>query len=406
MVMSTPLPVLKKMECPNCGSPLEQRATNAQTIVCSTCGSFIAVGAEQPEVTSKSPQKPPPPPKPITLGAKGLLDGTEFFVMGRVVYTGWDARDTSDRWTWHEWLLGGADGRLLWLSFDEKGFTLYKKMRFREQFDPATARALPLGNGAQAMIRERYPARIVGAEGELTWKATAGEQLFVAEGAGQGKRYSIQKTAEEMEIHEGVPISEAMIAAAFGDENWQKRAVSSGGRTGGIPTRLMIGILCVLFAMIAFVVGSFAGNSQGNIIGEQRQVNLTQSANSVDVPVNISSTRRPHSVTLTVQTSASGSFPITVNIVDPTAQQRLVFSQTMSVAGGTASGEFVPFRSGEHLLRISTTSTSFDSATVTVAVRRGLWTTSWFTTYAVIIGLIGGFLVISGLGRMSGTTKG
>ncbi len=403
-------PVLKRLQCPNCGANIDQHAANAQTLICNTCGSFVAIGTETPEVTSKSPRKPPPAPKPIKLGMTGTLDGTEFFVIGRVVYTGWDPRDRSDKWTWHEWLLGGKDGRLLWLAHDEKGFSLYRRMRFRGEFDPERSSSIPLANGTRAMIRERYPAQIDGAEGELTWKATAGEQLYVAEGAGQGMRYSVQKTAQEMEIHEGKAISEADVATAFGDEQWAAKAQRSAV-SDAIPTRAVVGVVCIIFAMLAFVAGSLVGSLGGSQMLNE-QITLTSATNTIDVPLTINNTRRPHSVEISARTSGT-SFPLTVNIIDPTSQQRLLFSQTLRPATATSttifstvSENFVPFRSGLHQIRVSTSATSFDSASVTVEVKRNIWTSSWFTTFAIVIGLLGGFLFVTGIMNSVTTTKG
>ena len=75
----------------------------------------------------------------------------------------------------------------------------------------------------KSFINERYPAQIIGAEGELTWRATRGEQLWVAEGAGFGKKYSIQQTESELEVNEGKPISEIEmeLAQALGSDEWQ-----------------------------------------------------------------------------------------------------------------------------------------------------------------------------------------
>ena len=218
--MSEQTSVLKRLECPNCGSPINQHMPNTQTLVCPSCGSHVAIGAGDAELLNEGGRNLPPSPFPINVGDKFTLIGDEYFVMGRVIYRGWDPTDTSDYWVWNEWLLGAKSGQMLWLAYDENGFALYRKIRFRAQFDAKTSRTLDVENGKKAFINERYPAQIIGAEGELTWRATRGEQLWIAEGAGFGKKYSIQQTENELEVHEGKAIEEVELAEAMGNEKW------------------------------------------------------------------------------------------------------------------------------------------------------------------------------------------
>lgn len=406
--------VLNKLECPNCGSSLEQHNPNAQTIVCPACSSYVAIGGGQPEVTGKS-SRIPPAPKPIKPGMTATINGTEYFVMGRVVYTGWDPAEPSERWMWNEWLLGGTDGRLLWLSYDEKGFTLYHKMRFRGQFNPRTDHALPLGENTRALIRERYPAKIDGAEGELTWRAKENEQLYVAEGAGQGKRYSIQKNERELEIHEGKAFSEVDIAQAFGDSAWVQQAEKEQKAAGGVATRALIGLVCIVFAMMAFVSGTVAAET-GSVM-QTESVQLSPGNNVLQIPVNISQTRRPHIVELDVTEAPAGTSNRTItmstDIIDPTGQQRRVFSQTMALtsSGSTFSdeveGKFVPYRSGAHQLQLNMSAASdIPMVNFAVTIRESHITSTWFNVYAVVIGLLGGYLLITGvMNTITATTK-
>ena len=222
------LPVLKELKCPNCGHPLTQRLATAQTMVCPACNTYVAIGSEEAEALGQGTQIPKPP-VPIPLGAMTTLRGTKYFVLGRVLYRGWD---DEDRWHWTEWLMGGEDGKLLWLSYDEEdGFVIFEKMRIRAAFNPETDASIPLGENQQAYVTERYPAKILAAEGELTWRAKQGESLTMIEGTTGTKKISIQKTEEELEVYQGTKLTEREIAGAFGDQKWVQQ-IDSRKKTG------------------------------------------------------------------------------------------------------------------------------------------------------------------------------
>src|SRR5574341_208455 len=158
------LSTIKELQCPNCGSALSQHLANAQTLVCPACHSSISIGVGAAQTLGEGSQLGKPP-KPIKPGDRATFGKADFFVLGRVDYTGWD---DEDRWYWTEWLLGGADGRLAWLSYDdEDGFVMYRKIRFYEPFNVSTGIFLSTKAG-KAVVTERYPAQIVGVEGELT----------------------------------------------------------------------------------------------------------------------------------------------------------------------------------------------------------------------------------------------
>ncbi|MEO1444323.1 MAG: DUF4178 domain-containing protein, partial [Chloroflexota bacterium] len=268
--------VLKELQCPNCGTALSQYTPGAQTLVCHNCGSYVAIGAGDAEVTGKT-RKLPAPAVPVEIGKTITVEGVKYMVLGRVVYLGWD---DEDRWQWDEWQVGAEDGRMLWLAYDEKGFSIYKKERFRSQFNARTDRAIELKSGTFP-IHELYPARIVGAEGELTWRAQEDERLYVAEGARGGQRYSVQQTEEEIEVYTGVGVSELEVAKAFNDEKWIKRV--NARVTRGEHMR-MIGGLSILFAIGAIAM-AIAVSAIGERV-EQTVVPIRESAEFVDVDFN------------------------------------------------------------------------------------------------------------------------
>lgn len=405
------LPVLKELTCPNCGSPISQRNPTSQTLVCPKCNSYVAIGTEETTVMGRSSRLPSPPVS-ITLGQRLTIDGVSYFVLGRVLYEGWDADDDEpDRWQWTEWMAGSPDGRMVWFSYDrEDGFTLFRKLRIREPFNPLSDREIPVGGGKKFLVHERYPARIIGAEGELTWRATADDRLMMIEGAANGKRYSIQHSAEELEVYEGAEIDEAAVAAVAGDEAWAKRITQ---RTNGKQLRATLGLICIAFAAVALVLAAVASGSQGRLALNQ-EVKLTTAAPMVQIPFTIDITGRPIQIRawLRSQINPNTSYDVDVSIISPNEQEsplfELDFWQEQGVDEGVAWAEkndygedmFVPFLTGSHILEVEfgtpPAATNIPEVTIQVAAYKERFFPAWFLIYGVLAGVIGVVLWLSG----------
>ncbi len=403
-------PLLQKLSCPKCGAPVDHFTAGAQTLVCSHCGSFISVGSGDPELVGKG-TKIAKAPVPINIGDRFTYENIQYFVLGRVLYDGWDRSDTSDRWQWNEWLLGSNDGRLLWLSYDEKGFTLYTKLRIREAFNPMQDRAIPVGNGRSAAVHERYPARILGAEGELNWNAKPGDTVEMVEGAGHGKRYSVQFTGEELEIHQGDPWQALALAKAFNSPAWIeqiKRRQSTAALQG------ILGVICIAFAVVAAVMG-FAANSSGEQIATQ-QFSLSTASPSHTFPIDFDQVERPAIVSMSMIGSlrANTSVDLEVSVTSPNEVKTYLFTKSFwhetgyddegfwAEAEYQVSDMFVPTLSGSHIVEVLLEdNVGVEGLEMVVDVKRNHTMPLWYAVYAVIVGLAGVVLLFLYAGGMS-----
>lgn len=400
---------LQQLQCPSCGSPINQFSAASQSVVCKTCGSYVAIGSGTPELLNKA-AKLPSAPRPIKIGDRANIAGTDFIVLGRVVYEGWD---DEDKWTWHEWQLGGSDGRMIWMSFDENGFSMFQKLRFRSAFNAKIDSMLDLGEGKKAFIKERYPARVVGAEGELSWRAKPGERLFMAEGSGVGKQYSIQQTDEELEVYEGRSISEETLAQAFNSAEWQKDLKNQGNRKS---TLIGVGVVCLIAALIGIVFG-FGVMSSGELL-EPHFFTLTTSQPTATLEVEFNQIGRPAVVEVALR---SGSLPenssvdIDVSVASPDGTQNDLFIQELWHETGTdedgfwretqytSTQMFVPFQIGVHKLALDfDADPNVTSVEVAVSVRRNYIMPEWFFGYGVLCLIIGIIALLSGLNKKTG----
>jgi hypothetical protein len=396
----TKRPILKELKCPSCGAALAQYTPDAQTIVCPACSSFVALDMEGPTVTGKG-RKLPTPKVPIALGQTAFFQDTNFFVMGRVLYKGWD---DEDKWLWDEWLLGGADGRLLWLSFsdDAEGFSLFRKLRVREPFDAQTSATLPTGEGGQVRIHERYPAEIMGAEGELTWRAKTGDNLYMAEAFGNGKRYSVQQTADELEIHEGIPLTQEQVATAFKDPKWLEslKKVAHRGKTLAI-----IGALFILFGVLGIGAAIWASTTGERTVTQT--LTLSRANPIATIPVEFNQIGRASIVSVNAQGALPlpSSIDIDVSIDSPDGMENELFTLELWRESGSddegyweetqasASDMFVPFQTGTHNLEVALGEGDLDTISVGVDLRRNHVMPMWFIVYGVVMAVIGGIIL-------------
>lgn len=388
---------LKQLSCPNCGQALEQRLESAKTIVCPSCDNHISVGKEEAEVLSGG-SKLPAPAVPVYIGDTATIDGEEYFVLGRVVYRGWEPDDPSDRWHWTEWLLGAPSGKMVWLSFySETGFTIYERMRIRKPFDAETDRRIPVGRGEESFaVDARYPARIIGAEGELTFEAKTGERLLVVEGQLNGKSYSIQKTPTELEMYEGDMKTPHEIADAF-----QRPEIIDAVKGGLSPatTRrgyvwLAVAALGLLMSLGSCVLSGAAGNS-GNIIAQQ-PVNLNSERRAIAFPVAVNSTRPAR---LELASTSSSQMVVDVTVKRPNNQNLVVLTHDFRGGDNDASIEFVPRETGQHNIEVGfdqsiTTPSQFQAR---VEVYTNALNPNCFVSYACIGGILAIFMLLYGI---------
>ncbi|MDQ7034904.1 MAG: hypothetical protein Q9P01_08725 [Anaerolineae bacterium] len=150
---------------------------------------------------------------------------------------------------------------------------------------------------------------------------------FVAEGAGGGKKYSIQQTPDELEVYEGRAISEKAIATAFGNQEWVKNLEKAIARKS---TFRAIAVVCIIFAIVA-LVGALGVSGSGEEL-EPQLMRLSSANPSQSFVVNFDKINRPAIIAVDLR---SGGIPentfvdLDVSITAPDEQTYFLFTQEL-----------------------------------------------------------------------------
>ena len=206
-------PSVEHLQCPNCGGQVEVHpGRGPKAAVCTHCGSVLDLTSRQLEILGQvDPQFEPV--QDILPGAEAVLEGERHLVTGWLRYQGWDDEDS---WTWDEWQLVGDSGTARYLSYSpDEGFLLQSPVR---PTPAVTRRGLELPDGL-VRFHEVSPAAIVGMAGELTWRPRLGETLEVAEARRGQTHYSVERTAEEVEVVAGERLEDVTVWTALGRDD-------------------------------------------------------------------------------------------------------------------------------------------------------------------------------------------
>ena len=176
--------------CPSCGAPIEFKAGSTIVLVCPFCRSAIArndraledLGKVAEIVDSESPLK---------LGLKGTYKDTRFELTGRA-----QMRHELGGY-WDEWYATFSNGWVGWLAESQGRFylTFYQPLAAGTAI-PSHA-GLQLGQTVseipgptQLMVQEKGKGTSVGADGEIPYKLTPGEQFEYADLAGKNNAFA------------------------------------------------------------------------------------------------------------------------------------------------------------------------------------------------------------------------
>ncbi len=190
------------------------------------------------------------------LGLKGTIDGVEYEIIGRVRY------QDQEEWepdTWDEWLAVTGDGTYHWFVEEVGHVHAY------EEYVPASI-DLEASPSVFEFEGKRYSkgttgfiARMVYAEGELTWKPVIGEAIQCYDFSAKGYLYTIEQSEDEVSVSRGKRVPYKKIIRAFLGDEYRLLYENTMSRRFVYRRKAMVyaSMCCLCFIMVMW--GSMSG---------------------------------------------------------------------------------------------------------------------------------------------------
>ncbi|OYY94567.1 MAG: hypothetical protein B7Y41_07000 [Hydrogenophilales bacterium 28-61-23] len=196
---------MRSYTCPACGAPGTFQSSVSVYAVCAYCQSMILRRNVDVEAFGKMAALPPDM-SPLRVGARGMLDGVGFALLGRVKI-GW--KDG----VWNEWFMLTEDARRGWLA-EAQGFfaacfelPLASDGRALINRNFATWKPKPgerVNIGAQAYeVADIKHTVCLGSEGELPFLANRGRKALSIDLAGSGGFATLEIHQDETRLYQG-----------------------------------------------------------------------------------------------------------------------------------------------------------------------------------------------------------
>jgi hypothetical protein len=257
---------VKSFRCPACGGQVELRAAgHTISAVCEHCSTVIDTANEQFRIIKKDHQRSRQTDIPI--GAKGLLDGVKWEVIGYV-----EKKDLSSQSFWEEYLL----------------FNPYFGFRFLVQADDHWSlasiikRDFPLAGGSTSEFQfddEKYSVFYRGQSkveyvlGEFYWRIRTGDQESYTDYIAPPKMLTVEKSKQEVTLSLAEYLLPEEVEKAF--------QVTLSKRTGVAPNqpppfaRVLSGMWKVtLYSLLAALIIQL--NSGSNTVLNNTSIHIEQ----------------------------------------------------------------------------------------------------------------------------------
>jgi len=163
-----------KAPCPSCGGELIFRSKTTVLCVCSYCRSNVIRHDVDLELMGKQADLLPDM-SPLQIGVTGIYKRKRFHVLGRQIL-GWpDGR-------WNEWYIMFSDGSDGWIAEAQGEFSVLLAPKERPGLPNLsslkTKKTLKIDKHTYTLV-DRKKVECLGSEGELPFKAVAGDKSLV-----------------------------------------------------------------------------------------------------------------------------------------------------------------------------------------------------------------------------------
>ncbi len=253
----------RQFNCPNCGATLSLMLPGSKSITCSACHSIIdvsqGIGGELKAAQQDEPVQPL-----IPLGSLGVLQGTQWQVVGYQHRMGTDPTDSDEQFGWDEYLLYNLKRGFTFLVDSTEGWSIVK---------PATGAPVVGSNGQNAtylgaryQLKESYSAETNYVVGEFYWQVQRGQKTSNRDYANGASLLSMEQSATELTWSVGGKVGSDVITKAFkleGKQDLFQRSDVGATSFKGASNHIAI-IFFVVVIMLVLMLSNCSSNCDPN----------------------------------------------------------------------------------------------------------------------------------------------
>jgi len=211
------------INCSHCSAPLKLLGGGRiQTVTCSYCKSLIDLN-DNYKVLSHFKNHQDKHKLPFKIGMKGILEGIEYTIIGRITYKESDIPFLE----WSDFLLFSPLYGYGWLTYEEGHLSYSRRNRTfpNQEWNEIPMLSEVVVDGVTFQPFSRYSARVLYVEGELTWIAKKGDKYFFIDLIAPPFGLSVEKSKNEIEYYRSEYLDAPSVYRAFNVE--EKDQVSS-----------------------------------------------------------------------------------------------------------------------------------------------------------------------------------
>lgn len=380
---------VKSFSCPACGGVVEIHAAgHTISAVCSHCSSVIDTANDNFRIIKKEHEASRH--TDIEIGAKGVLEGTKWEVIGYV-----EKKDKSSMSFWDEYLL----------------FNPYFGFRFLIQSDghwnfaSVIKRYFPLAGSASEVELDgekfsvycRGISTIEYVKGEFYWRVRKGDEERYVDYIAPPKMLSVEKNKQEVTETLSVYILPEEIEKAFGVELQKKVGVAANqpapfaGKLGKIWRIASLSILAALIIQLSTGSATLITNSRITVVPSEKDKTFSTPVFNLPQRSNLS--------VRSVAPVSNNWMELDLSLVNENTNEAYQSRQVIEYYSGYEDGEswseggqiaestFSAIPPGNYRLVIDPSSGLYGNADVSLEIRRGVpaWGNFWVVFLSIIV---------------------
>lgn len=279
---------IRSLKCASCGGDLgksyriEGSGEDAEEIPIAKC---LSCGKEYDQYTQEYYQVYADmfiADKDLTvmkLGAKGEIDGVEYEIIGRIRYQEEEEYELS---VWDEWMAVSGDGTYHWFVEEEGNIFSFTEYAPEDIDLEADRNFFTFEGGRFSKDETGFVARIVYAEGELSWEPEIGEPVQCYDFKQRGYYYTIERSEDEVSITRGKRVPHRKIILAFRKDEYLEKYENTMRKRKLYKKKAIIYVIMMILAFSLTVMRCFSGHEIQDAVDHRNIVVLTHNAYKVE----------------------------------------------------------------------------------------------------------------------------